>query len=139
MNVTREVITDLLPLYFSGEASADTVAMVDEFFRQDPDFAHLARRMGDVREKLVRAVPAPEAAMEKNALKKTRDMVQTRNAWLGFAFAYTLVPLLCYKSDGKWWFLIREKPEVAEIFFLFGLLCWVIYLFYYRKLRKSGL
>jgi hypothetical protein len=49
------------------------------------------------------------------------------------------VPLLCYKSDGKWWFLIREKPEVAEIFFLFGLLCWVIYLFYYRKLRKSGL
>jgi hypothetical protein len=80
MNVTREVITDLLPLYFSGEASADTVALVDEFFRQDQEFAHLARKMSDVREKLVREVPPPEAAMEKNALKKARDMVQTRNA-----------------------------------------------------------
>ena len=24
MNVTREVVTDLLPIYFSGEASGDT-------------------------------------------------------------------------------------------------------------------
>lgn len=139
MNVTREVITDLLPLYFSGEASADTVAMVDEFFRQDPEFAHLARRMSDVREKLVREVPAPEAAMEKSTLKKTRDTVHTRNLWLGFAFAYTLVPLFCYKNNGQWWFMIREKPEMAGMFFLFGSFCWVAYLFYYMKLRRSGL
>ncbi len=139
MNVTREVITDLLPLYFSGEASADTVAMVDEFFRQDPEFAHLARRMSDVREKLVRDVPAPEAAMEKSVLKKTRAMVQTRNLWLGFAFAYTMLPLLCYKKQGQWWFMVRDSPEMAKMFFFFGFFCWVAYMFYYMKLRKSGL
>jgi hypothetical protein len=49
------------------------------------------------------------------------------------------VPLFCYKNNGQWWFLIREKPEVAEMFFFFGLFCWVAYLFYYMKLRKSGL
>ncbi len=139
MNVTREVITDLLPLYFSGEASADTVAMVDEFFRQDPEFAHLARRMSDVREKLVRHVPPPQAAVEKQALTKTRAMVQARNMWLGFAVAYTLLPLLFFKNHGQWWFMARDKPEAAHLFFFFGFFCWVAYMFYYTKLRKSGL
>ena len=126
MNVTREVITDLLPVYFSGEASADTVAMVEEFFRQDPEFAHLARRMSDVREKLVRDVPAPEAIVEKTALQKTREMVQTRNLWLAFALAYTVVPIFVYRT------------RVAHIFFFFAACCWVAYLFYYVKLRRSA-
>ena len=139
MNVTREVITDLLPLYFSGEASADTRALVDEFFRQDPEFAHLARRMGDVRQKLVRDVPPPEAGVEKQALQKTRDMVQTRNAWLGIAIAYTIVPFIFFRHQGQWWFLWRENPDVAHFFLFFGFFCWVVYLFYYTKLRRSGL
>ena len=29
MNVTREVMTDLLPVYFSGEASEDTKQLVE--------------------------------------------------------------------------------------------------------------
>lgn len=127
MNVTREVITDLLPLYFSGEASADTVAMVDEFFQQDPEFAHVARRMSDVREKLVREVPAPEDTMEKNVLKKTREMVQTRNLWLGFAITYTLVPLIFFKT------------QPAHLMLFFGFFCWVAYIFYYSRVRKTGL
>ena len=32
MNVTREVIFDLLPVYFAGDASADTRALVEDFF-----------------------------------------------------------------------------------------------------------
>jgi hypothetical protein len=139
MNVTREVIIDLLPLYFSGEASPDTIAVVDEFFRQDPEFAYLARKMSMVQEKIVREVPPPEAAMEKHALKKTREMVQTRNAWLGFAVAYTLAPLLFFKHHGQWWFMVRDNPEMARMFLFFGFFCWVAYLFYYAKLRKSGL
>jgi hypothetical protein len=38
MNITREVVTDLLPVYFSGEASGDTKVLVEDYFRQDPDF-----------------------------------------------------------------------------------------------------
>ena len=37
MNVTREVIYDLLPAYFAGEASADTRALVEEFFATDAE------------------------------------------------------------------------------------------------------
>jgi hypothetical protein len=139
MNVTREVITDLLPLYFSGEASDDTRKMVEEFFDQDPEFADLARRTANPPEKLVQDVLPPEAGVEKQALKKTREMVQTRNVWLGFAIAYTLVPLLLFKRHEQWWIMTRDNPDRAHIFLLFGLVCWAAYFFYYAKVRKSGL
>jgi hypothetical protein len=44
MNVTRDVIYDLLPAYFAGDASADTQALVEEFFVTDPEFGRMARR-----------------------------------------------------------------------------------------------
>ena len=44
MNVTREVIYDLLPAYFAGEASADTRALVEEFFTTDREFGRMAAR-----------------------------------------------------------------------------------------------
>ncbi len=43
MNVTRNVVTDLLPVYFAGEASGDTKVLVEDYFRQDPDFERVAR------------------------------------------------------------------------------------------------
>ena len=39
MNVTRDVIYDLLPGYFAGDLSPDTRVLVDEFLAQDPEFA----------------------------------------------------------------------------------------------------
>jgi hypothetical protein len=57
MNVTREVVTDLLPIYFSDEASADTKALVEDYFRQDPDFERIARRASTPLETLRAAAP----------------------------------------------------------------------------------
>ncbi len=42
-NVTRHVIEDVWPLYSSGEASADTRALVEAFLQQDPEFAQMLR------------------------------------------------------------------------------------------------
>ena len=39
MTVTRPVIIDLWPSYASGEASAETKALIEEFLREDPEFA----------------------------------------------------------------------------------------------------
>lgn len=44
MNIDREVVIDLLPIYFSGEASPQTTALVEIHFRQDPEFERLARQ-----------------------------------------------------------------------------------------------
>ena len=42
-NVTRNVITDLWPLYLSGDASEDTRRLVDAFLAADPDFERALR------------------------------------------------------------------------------------------------
>ena len=39
MKMTRDVVTDLWPLYLSGEASPDTRGLVEAFLRDDPEFA----------------------------------------------------------------------------------------------------
>src|SRR5690242_2185217 len=70
MNVTREVVTDLLPIYFSGEASGDTKVLVEDYFRQDPDFERLARSAATPLETLRAATPiAAGAEKEKRDLE----------------------------------------------------------------------
>jgi predicted anti-sigma-YlaC factor YlaD len=56
MQVTRDVILDLLPLYLAGEASAQTEALVQEHLANDPDLARLAQQW---QERLPGPPPAP--------------------------------------------------------------------------------
>ena len=44
MRVTRDVIYDLLPAYFAGEASVDTRALVEDFLATDPELGRMAAR-----------------------------------------------------------------------------------------------
>jgi len=45
-NVTREVVSDLWPLYLSGDASPDTRRLVDDFLAGEPEFARTLRDAG---------------------------------------------------------------------------------------------
>jgi hypothetical protein len=56
MEVTRDVILDLLPLYLAGEASADAQALVKKYLEHDPDLARLARQW---QERLPGPPPSP--------------------------------------------------------------------------------
>ena len=44
MNVTKDVVLDLLPVYLAGEASADTRVLVEEYLHKDPDLAQRVRQ-----------------------------------------------------------------------------------------------
>ena len=44
MEITRNVILDLLPLYLADEVSADTRALVEEFLETDPELAKVAKQ-----------------------------------------------------------------------------------------------
>lgn len=95
MNVTREVIVDLLPVYFSGEASEDTKRLVDEYFREDPDFERIARSAATPLETLRSAAPVPpDAEKEKCDLQRVAREVRTRKVWLVIALYYTFLPFL---------------------------------------------
>ncbi len=89
MNVTRDVITDLLPVYFSGEASDDTCALVEDFFRADPHFVAMAREewspAGGPQQDLKQ-----EAQME--TLNRTKQLLRNRSLFLSVAIFFSLLP-----------------------------------------------
>ena len=48
MEITRNVILDLLPLYLADEVSADTRAIVEEYLETDPELAELAKQSAEM-------------------------------------------------------------------------------------------
>jgi hypothetical protein len=97
MNITRAVVTDLLPVYFSGEASGDTKVLVEDYFRQDPDFERIARSAATPLETL--RAPAPIAAgseKEKRDLESVRWGLRRRQWLFAGCLLLTLLPLSYY-------------------------------------------
>lgn len=96
MNVTRNVVSDLLPAYFSGEASADTRALVDEYFENDPEFAREARSAGDelLGFEQMSGISA-DARVEQTALKRSKRLLRIQALLLAVAstFAFNAITL----------------------------------------------
>jgi hypothetical protein len=123
MTVTRDVILDLLPLYFAGQVSADTRTLVDEFLKTDPDFARMSRRF----DALKAQGGLPEAAAsERRAFERTRMLLRYRNQTIGVAIAFSLMPFAFGFHGGQVdWILLRDKPAVGVTWLLVGIVCWI--------------
>ena len=63
MDITRNVILDLLPLYVADEVSADTRALVEKYLEKDPELANVAKQL-EVMEK-PRDIPVPLSQDDK--------------------------------------------------------------------------
>ena len=57
MEITRNVILDLLPLYLADEVSEDTRTLVDEYLKNDSDLAEMAEQSREM--DLVKDIPVP--------------------------------------------------------------------------------
>jgi hypothetical protein len=140
MKVTREVITDLLPAYLSKEASADTRALVEEFFKQDPEFAALAKENNT--EELLGKLPVNPLPKdhEHETLIRTKNMLKWRAHWLTLAILFTLMPLSSvFSSKGLVWLMLRDAPYAANIFTILAVVSWIQFFRTRRKLRSSGI
>lgn len=94
MKVTRQVVTDLLPIYLSGEASGDTKALVEDYFRQDPDFERIARNVATPLETLRAATPIAASPEKKKRDLESIFLGLRRRKWLfGVGLFLTLSPL----------------------------------------------
>ena len=129
MNITREVVTDLLPVYFSGEASADTRALVEDYFHGDPDFERIARSAARPLDALRAAAPvAPEAVREKHDLECIRHELRWRKMMFASAVFLTLAPLAFVYSEGHLvWLMARNAPWDAGFYWGWGALLWFFY------------
>jgi hypothetical protein len=124
MTVTRDVILDLLPLYFAGQVSSDTKSLVDEFLRTDPDFARMSARFDALLKD--RGTPDDSQSAERRAFERTRTLLRYRNQMIGFAIGYSLLPFAFLFRRGRVdWIMLRDAPHAAVAFALVALGCWL--------------
>lgn len=139
MKVTRDVIHDLLPAYLAGEASTDTVALVEEFLRQDLD---LVRTVEALRANTLPELPiALRPTQEKETLNMTKRLLRWRGILMGLAMFLTMLPLSFRFDNGRitWRFLQDAPPEATALVCLGALACWCGFLYLRRRLQGTGL
>jgi hypothetical protein len=129
MTLEREVIIDLLPAYFSGESSAATRALVEEYFRENPAFEAAARRSNHPLEGLKVLSAAADDAREKLALERARQITETRTSFLWLAVCFTLMlPIFRIHDHRVTWILWDKSPLIGVIFALMAAFFWALYL-----------
>lgn len=142
MDVTRDVILDLLPLYLAGEASADTRALVEEYATRDAEVARLLREQRGAG--LGVAPPAPPPELELKSLRRTRRLLGCQRWLFGFAVGFTALSLSSRLSfEGgrlkSFRFLIRDFPLQFGVCAALALACWIAYFAIRRRLRATAL
>ena len=134
LKVTRDVITDLLPLYESGEASEDTQLLVREFLSKDPELSRLATNLKQTGPRVEGLLPSPEVEME--SLKRTRGLIRAQSSVMAVAVFFTLAPFAFLLEGGRiTWLLIRESPLIGGTYLFTGLVLWIVYIVMRLRLK----
>jgi hypothetical protein len=85
MEITRDVVLDLLPLYIADEVSEDTRLLIEEYLETDPELAKIARRSKAM--KLGEDVPPP-------LTRETQIKAYRKAKWLLFLFIISIAAIL---------------------------------------------
>jgi anti-sigma factor RsiW len=140
MKVTRDVIYDLLPAYFAGDASDDTRALVEAYFESDPEFGRMAARFQMLvadRHRNDAAANADATARERDAFDCVRKAAQlptqTRAAAAGFGFASLFsfgIAMLTWSDRLAW-----RNPGVL-LGIVFGFMAVATFAVSFRAMRR---
>ena len=136
MQITRDIIKDLLTVYLAGEASPDTRTLIENWLRTDPE---LARQVEQAGRSDLPVVPASPPSLEKRALDSTRRQLRRRSIVFGLAIYVSTLPVSVYfSSAGFRGLLIEDWPERLVVIAV-AILLWAIYWRMSRRMRVSGL
>lgn len=142
MKITRNVVTDLLPVYLSGEASPDTKALIEEFLAQDPELSSIVeahKREFSSQHELLEPVGAPSADHELRTLARTRSLMERQKWSLALALALTAFPFSFIFSHSHLTFMIlRDQPMLAVASWCGATILWIQYFITRRRLRVAG-
>ena len=93
MEITRNVILDLLPLFLADEVSADTRALVKEYLETDPELADIANQTETM--ELPQDIPIPLTKEDKmEAYREAKRFIFLRTAILAISISFTVVCVL---------------------------------------------
>jgi hypothetical protein len=137
MKITRDVISDLWPLYESGEASEDTRHLIDDFLEHDGEFSKLIRESPET----FRTDDLPPLTPEKEieTIQMTKRLLRLRDWLFIFAAFLTLTPLTVYDTSWGGGWVIRDHPLVASALILAAGVAWLGYFRVRRRLSTTGL
>jgi hypothetical protein len=141
MNVTREVILDLLPVYLAGEASPATRTLVEEYMKEDPELAQRMRLQWA--ENFAKVAPSSlPPDLELRSLRRTRRLLGWQRWLFGFNIFFAAMLLSNeFSFEGghlkEFHFLLRDYPVEFGVFFVLSLACWTAYFAIRRHLRTS--
>ena len=137
MNVTREIVKDLLPLYVAEEASEESRAAVQEWLRTDPELARLAAELRD--DAAPPATRVPQASGQA-ALAATKALLRRRSWLLALALLFSGLPVsFAFDSGGLRFFMLRDAPLMSSICLAMALGLWIAFGVVTRRLRVTGL
>ena len=125
MKVTRDIINDLIPLYFAKECSADTRALVEEYLQENPRQAEEIRRVMAM--PLPRGVAPTKLPDETRAFREARRRLRQRALLMGLAIFFSLAPLSISNFDGRVWWCLRDAPGTALIYASIAVVFWSLY------------
>ncbi|HKA36776.1 MAG TPA: hypothetical protein VKH43_08140 [Thermoanaerobaculia bacterium] len=146
MNVTRDVIQDLWPAYASGEATADTKALVEEFLTNDPEFGAALRENADILA-AAPAAPAPAPDLERRTLSMTKRLLRLRTLFLALAILFMTIPpaITTAHLHFEQWGLTSSFTRLPAWENLLALVClavsaifWLAWLALRRRLSVQG-
>ena len=93
MEITRNVIIDLLPLYIEEEASDDTKKLVREYLEKDPELAEMAKETAEM--KLPDDAPVPLSWEDKmEAYKEAKRLMLIRTIMLAGIISVSVLAFL---------------------------------------------
>jgi hypothetical protein len=147
MNITRDVINDLLPAYYSGDASPDTRDLIEDYFRQHPDFQDevarasvILRQVGDVES------PFRDSKGEKMAFTRAKSILRWQQVLLAFATTFTLNAISLGFSfeitNGVihiHWLSIPGQGLVIAGILAISVILWIAYVRLTRRVRSEVL
>jgi len=142
MKITNNVILDLLPPYYAGEASEDTKKLIENYFDEYPEFAKEVKELSQ--KQLPEDIPLllkPEDEMI--VLRKTKRLLKLRSSLLALAIFCTALPFAFgdvswSKIEGVHW-LWTNFPLGAILSGLIGLASWVGYILIKNRLSTTAL
>ena len=139
MKISRDVIYDLLPGYFAGEASPDTRALIQEYFDSDPEFQRMAERfqavLDDTRR---REKPDSEQARERATFDRVRSAAKRRQdaraMALGFGLGAVFAAFMAFVKPGP----VGQGHPGIILAVVFGLIAVVTFLSSYLIEQGDG-
>jgi hypothetical protein len=100
MEVTKNVILDLLPLYLAGEACPDTATLVENYLESNPELAKMVKQADKIR---LTDVPVPlskddamEAYIKANQRMIYRTLILGAIIVIGIVSTIALVMAIIY-------------------------------------------